>query len=202
MDHTRTRNSAVRPRSPCVLVVADWTVDPRAVVVACNRRDDRHRASFVLVVPAWLHGLDWAGEPSASVPCARSQLQILIDLCDAAGLDVGATTVGDPRSDERDRRRGPDPCSERDPAVRAPAQARPVASAGHRASRAADDASARPADLRTLRCGPPPAARQDGVARRRPLPRRCASRGIGRRSSAGLRQLRPWTAHPTAPSRR
>jgi hypothetical protein len=76
-----------------VLVVADWAIDPHAVVAACGERRD---ASFVLVVPAWLHGLDWAGDPQASTPCAERQLDTLTRLCVAAGMDVVATDVGDP----------------------------------------------------------------------------------------------------------
>jgi hypothetical protein len=58
--------------SAAMLVVADWAVDPRKVVATCAARG---RGSVLhLVVPAWLHGLDWAGDPFASVPCARRQL--------------------------------------------------------------------------------------------------------------------------------
>jgi hypothetical protein len=78
------------------LVVADWTVDPYAVVAALRRCAARERAAFTLVVPAWLHGLDWAGDPSASVPCAQRQLDVLADLAARARLDVEIAGVGDP----------------------------------------------------------------------------------------------------------
>ena len=77
------------------LVVADWTVDPYAVVGALRRRAAED-AAFTVVVPAWLHGLDWAGDPSASVPCAQRQLDKLADLSIRAGLDVEVAGVGDP----------------------------------------------------------------------------------------------------------
>jgi hypothetical protein len=77
------------------LVVADWTIDPEAVVTACRMRlGDGGRVH--LLVPAWLHGLDWVGDPFASVPCARRQLERMRLLCLAAGLRVESTAVGDP----------------------------------------------------------------------------------------------------------
>jgi hypothetical protein len=79
-----------------VLVVADWTVDPHAVVAACSRRRELGDASFALLVPAVLHGLDWAGDPAASVPCATRQLEQVSELCHAAGLPVHSGEVGDP----------------------------------------------------------------------------------------------------------
>ena len=81
-------------QSAATLVVADWAVDPETVVATCAARDPR--AALHVVVPAWLHGLDWAGDPFASVPCARRQLERIIDLCGAAGLRVSSAEVGDP----------------------------------------------------------------------------------------------------------
>jgi hypothetical protein len=79
-----------------LLVVADWTIDPGAVVAALRRRADEQAAAFTLVVPAWLHGLDWAGDPYASVPCARRQLDEIAELSTRAALDVEVAGVGDP----------------------------------------------------------------------------------------------------------
>jgi hypothetical protein len=76
------------------LVVADWAVDPQTVVRACAARG--RSSTLDLIVPAWLHGLDWAGDPFASVPCARRQLERIIELCAAAGLHVTSAEVGDP----------------------------------------------------------------------------------------------------------
>ena len=78
------------------LTVVDWTVDPYAVVAALRRRAAREPATFTLVVPAWLHGLDWAGDPTASVPCAERRLEKLAELSARAGLDVEVAGVGDP----------------------------------------------------------------------------------------------------------
>jgi len=47
-------------------------------------------------VPAWLHGLDWVGDPQSSVPCAQRQLERITELCSAAGLHVERGVVGDP----------------------------------------------------------------------------------------------------------
>ena len=89
MDRDRTN------RTP-VLLVADWNVDPHAVIAAAARREQHGAATFGLLVPAWLHGLDWAGDPGASVPCARRQLEELQRLSAAAGLAIGSACVGDP----------------------------------------------------------------------------------------------------------
>jgi hypothetical protein len=79
-----------------VLVVADWGVDPRAVIAACERRDMERRSSFALVVPAWLHGIDWAGDPLASVPCAGRQVLAITAAANAAGRRFASADIGDP----------------------------------------------------------------------------------------------------------
>ncbi len=81
-------------QSAATLVVADWAVDPETVAATCAARD--RSAALHLVVPAWLHGLDWAGDPFASVPCARRQLERIGDLCRTAGLRVASAEVGEP----------------------------------------------------------------------------------------------------------
>ena len=85
-----------RNHDDTVMVVADWTLDPHAVVAACVRDAERHGLPFELVVPAWLHGLDWVGDPAASVPCARRQVATLVALLTSAGLRLAAAQVGDP----------------------------------------------------------------------------------------------------------
>jgi hypothetical protein len=47
-------------------------------------------------VPARLHGLDWVGDPRASVPCAQRQLETISQLAGAAGLTIASSSVGDP----------------------------------------------------------------------------------------------------------
>jgi hypothetical protein len=86
------------PQDPAthVLLVSDWRIDAHAVVAAAARRHGHSSASFALLVPAWLHGLDWAGDPAASVPCATRQLETLTMLAAAAGLAVHDAAVGDP----------------------------------------------------------------------------------------------------------
>jgi hypothetical protein len=82
---------------PHVLLVADWTVDPSAVVAAASqRRQEQPGTSFGILVPAWLHGLDWAGDPHASVPCACHQLAAIGEQATAAGLEIEFARVGDP----------------------------------------------------------------------------------------------------------
>ena len=79
-----------------VLVVADWRVEATDVVAECRWRAEADRALFILMVPAWLHGRAWAGDPRAAVPCARRQLATLARLCLDAGLAVEIAGVGDP----------------------------------------------------------------------------------------------------------
>ena len=78
------------------LIVADWTVDARAVASAARSRAAAGAEEVDVLVPAWLHGLDWAGDPRASVPCAQLQLEAICDLATAAGLPVETAAVGDP----------------------------------------------------------------------------------------------------------
>jgi hypothetical protein len=79
-----------------VLLVSDWSTDPDAVITACRERAAAGDVAFALVVPAWLHGLDWVGDPTASRPCAARQLDTLTRLAASAGLDVRFADVGDP----------------------------------------------------------------------------------------------------------
>ena len=59
-------------QSPATLVVADWVVDPETVVTTCAARD--RSSALHLVVPDWLHGLDWRATrlPASRVPAASS----------------------------------------------------------------------------------------------------------------------------------
>ena len=98
MESTASRARVHDPSSTRILVVADWKLDPHAVVAACSRHLESHDASFALLVPAWLHGLDWAGDPTASLPCAQRQLERVHELCVAAGLPVSTADVGDPNA--------------------------------------------------------------------------------------------------------
>ena len=83
------------PRSR-VLLLSDWRSDPEGVITACRERAAAGDVAFALVVPAWLHGLDWAGDPIGSRPCAARQLDTLERLAASAGLDVRFAGVGDP----------------------------------------------------------------------------------------------------------
>jgi len=78
------------------LLVADWMVEPEAVVRWCQANAGHRQAALRIVVPAWLHGLDWAGDPWASVPCAQRQMDRLAAACAAAGMHVVSAAVGDP----------------------------------------------------------------------------------------------------------
>jgi hypothetical protein len=96
LEATMELNARVVTREPeAPLVVADWKIDAAVVAARC-RQHLGDGAAVRLVVPAWLHGLDWAGDPFASVPCAERQTELLYRLCTAAGLDVISAETGDP----------------------------------------------------------------------------------------------------------
>jgi hypothetical protein len=87
-------NSATSTAPDRVLLVADWYVDPQAVVDGI--RGQSPAVSLALLVPAKLNGLDWVGDPFASMPCAQRQLDTIIDLARHAGLTFATASVGDP----------------------------------------------------------------------------------------------------------
>jgi hypothetical protein len=61
-----------------------------------RRRREQDSATLRLLVPAQPPGLDWVGNPSASVPCAKRQLDSIGQRAAAAGLRLDAAAVGDP----------------------------------------------------------------------------------------------------------
>jgi len=89
------RHHPASPHAPDrLLLVADWSVDPKAVVDVA--RQQRAADGVALLVPAKLNGIDWAGDPYASVPCAQRQLDRITELADQAGLRLAGARVGDP----------------------------------------------------------------------------------------------------------
>ena len=83
-----------------VLVVADWRTDPYAVVATCRRRASQGDVRFAVVVPAWLHGLDRAGDPRASRPCAARQLETIVRLAESARLEIDVAGRRRARADD------------------------------------------------------------------------------------------------------
>ena len=65
-----------------------------------NDRHDPAAASptvrVLVAADSWLHGIDWAGEPLASVPCAQRQVAKLTGLASEAGRTFARADVGDP----------------------------------------------------------------------------------------------------------
>src|SRR3954469_23770484 len=79
-----------------VLVVADWRAEARAVTAAVEERSAERVAVFSVVVPAWLHGVDWIGDPTASRPCAHVQVETLERMWAESHLPLVSAQVGDP----------------------------------------------------------------------------------------------------------
>jgi hypothetical protein len=77
-----------------ILSVVDWTVDPGKAIAALARTqgDDE----ITIVVPAKLHGLNWIGDPEASIPCARRQAHALRHEAAEQGLNLRYVAAGDP----------------------------------------------------------------------------------------------------------
>jgi hypothetical protein len=88
--------TSAAPSRRRTLVLADWRADPGGVIAACRDRAADGEMGFALVVPGWLHGIDWAGDPYASRPCAARQLEALVRLSATVKLDVELAQVGDP----------------------------------------------------------------------------------------------------------
>jgi hypothetical protein len=78
------------------LVVADWTADPQAVIDVCAAHHQPPSAAVGLLVPARLHGVDWVGDPYASVGCARRALAAALRLAELQGIPLQTAQVGDP----------------------------------------------------------------------------------------------------------
>jgi hypothetical protein len=78
------------------LLVSDWVADAEEVAGAAQQTLSEPGSEITIVVPAWLHGLDWAGDPGASVPCATRHLELLTAACRARGLQITRAAVGDP----------------------------------------------------------------------------------------------------------
>ena len=94
MHHSSVSHPVPSQAPARVLLVSDWDVDPKAVVDAAQRQHPT--AGLYLLVPARLRGIDWVGDPDASVPCARRQLDAIVRLAPAAPLEVIDARVGDP----------------------------------------------------------------------------------------------------------
>ena len=79
-----------------LLVVAERTADPSDLIQLLAHRAHAAPMNVALVVPATLHGVDWAGDPHAAVPDALAYAQDLLHRLTAAGVRVRETIVGDP----------------------------------------------------------------------------------------------------------
>jgi hypothetical protein len=79
-----------------VLVVAERSADPTTLVAMLARRSRADGLGVTLLVPGTLYGLDWAGDPKASLPEAARYAGRLRAHLSAAGVPVARTLVGDP----------------------------------------------------------------------------------------------------------
>lgn len=79
-----------------VLVVAERAADPVPLINMLARRAHASRLVVTLLVPATLHGLDWAGDPRAGIADAARYAERLRRRLAADGVQVDTTLVGDP----------------------------------------------------------------------------------------------------------
>jgi hypothetical protein len=98
MEATSFEARMPRATTGRALVVADWGVDPQAVVDALGAHNALHGTHFALLVPAALHGVSWVGDPKASRPCAEQRLGELRSLSERSGIPVEMARVGDPET--------------------------------------------------------------------------------------------------------
>jgi hypothetical protein len=79
-----------------MLIVADRGADPIALIDALREQVAHERIEATVLVPASLHGLEWVGDPRATIPAAERHAALL----QAALLNLGVARcearVGDP----------------------------------------------------------------------------------------------------------
>src|SRR3954451_4899657 len=97
MDSNRRADGGSGRQISRLLVVADWAVDAQAVLSACPHSTSGDQREVALLIPARLHGLDWMGDPRASVPCAGRQLETIVGLAAARGREFTSARGGGPR---------------------------------------------------------------------------------------------------------
>jgi hypothetical protein len=78
-----------------ILVVADRTADPFPLVERLRERARKERIAATVVVPASLHGLEWAGDPHAEVPAAERHAALIQVAVLNAGAASADARVGD-----------------------------------------------------------------------------------------------------------
>jgi hypothetical protein len=79
-----------------LLVVAERAADPGRLVDMLGRRAEAAPMTVTLLVPATLYGIDWAGDPRASIVDAARYAELLRRTLEMEGVDVARTLVGDP----------------------------------------------------------------------------------------------------------
>ena len=92
--------TAQAPRSTAerILAVVDWDLEPGTTAHLIAEQAKRLRGRLGILVPARLHGLDWAGDPHSSEPCAERQLSDLQRLLAEEGVQLEAGWVGGPET--------------------------------------------------------------------------------------------------------
>jgi hypothetical protein len=92
----QTNELETQPATHRVLVVADRRVDPDPVVDALRAKAETQRIDVTVLVPATLRGLEWAGDPRATIPAAELHASLLHVALLNAGVETCQSRVGDP----------------------------------------------------------------------------------------------------------
>src|SRR4051812_10150265 len=79
-----------------VLIVADRTADTFSLVRVLRERARTERIEATVVVPASLHGLEWVGDPRATIPDAERHAALLQAALLNAGVASCEAEIGDP----------------------------------------------------------------------------------------------------------
>jgi hypothetical protein len=82
-----------------MLIVAGLTADPTEIVDALRKKvEAEDRIEATVLVPASLHGLEWLGDPRATVPAAERYAAVLQVALLNLGVARCEARVGDPDS--------------------------------------------------------------------------------------------------------
>jgi hypothetical protein len=78
-----------------MLIVADRGADPTALFDALREQAQERRIEATVLVPASLHGLEWAGDPHAAIPAAERHAALVQVALLNLGVSRCEARVGD-----------------------------------------------------------------------------------------------------------
>jgi hypothetical protein len=92
----QTNDLETQPPTHRILIVADRKSDSTPVIDVLREKAETQRLHATVLVPASLHGFEWAGDPRAAVPAAELHAALLHVALLNAGVESCEASVGDP----------------------------------------------------------------------------------------------------------